>query len=68
MIWRSPVWMPLAWEVVALQFGYIGLAIVGALRQNRPGVDRIARRDKYSVFTKKWPAGFIVVGIQRCAK
>ena len=23
MIWRSPVWMPLAWEVVAVQFGYI---------------------------------------------
>jgi hypothetical protein len=22
MIWRSPVWMPLAWEVVAVQFGY----------------------------------------------
>jgi len=21
MIWRSPVWMPLAWEVVAVQFG-----------------------------------------------
>jgi len=25
MIWRSPIWMPLAWEVVAVQFGYIGL-------------------------------------------
>lgn len=21
MIWRSPLWMPLAWEVVAVQFG-----------------------------------------------
>ncbi len=27
MIWRSPVWMPLAWEVVAVQFGYIGLRL-----------------------------------------
>ena len=27
MIWRSPLWMPLAWEVVALQFGYIGLRL-----------------------------------------
>ena len=27
MIWRSPLWMPLAWEVVAVQFGYIGLRI-----------------------------------------
>src|SRR5436305_6229154 len=27
MIWRSPVWMPLAWEVLAVQFGYIGLRL-----------------------------------------
>lgn len=27
MLWRSPVWMPLAWEVVAVQFGYIGLRL-----------------------------------------
>jgi hypothetical protein len=27
MIWHSPVWMPLAWEVVAVQFGYIGLRL-----------------------------------------
>ena len=25
MLWRSPPWMPLAWEVVAVQFGYVGL-------------------------------------------
>lgn len=25
MLWRSPVWMPLAWEIVAVQFGYAGL-------------------------------------------
>src|SRR5262249_51727910 len=24
MIWRSPFWMPLAWEMVAVQFGYLG--------------------------------------------
>ncbi len=24
MLWRSPIWMPFAWEVVAVQFGYIG--------------------------------------------
>ncbi|HEY2101929.1 MAG TPA: hypothetical protein VGH08_01635 [Chthoniobacterales bacterium] len=28
MIWRSPFWMPFAWEVVAVQFGYIGLRLV----------------------------------------
>src|SRR5947208_6414366 len=27
MIWRSPVWMPLAWEVVAVEFGYVGLGL-----------------------------------------
>jgi hypothetical protein len=27
LIWRSPLWMPLAWEVVAVQFGYIGLRL-----------------------------------------
>src|SRR6266480_2100778 len=27
MIWRSPLWMPLPWEVVAVQFGYIGLRL-----------------------------------------
>ena len=26
-IWRSPLWMPLAWEIVAVQFGYIGLRL-----------------------------------------
>jgi hypothetical protein len=28
MIWRSPLWMPAAWEVVAVQFGYIGLRLL----------------------------------------
>ncbi len=27
MLWRSPVWMPIAWEVVAVQFGYLGLRL-----------------------------------------
>lgn len=31
MIWRSPIWMPLAWEVVAVQFGYIGLRLYESL-------------------------------------
>ena len=25
MLWRSPMWMPFAWEIVAVQFGYLGL-------------------------------------------
>jgi hypothetical protein len=27
MLWRSPAWMPFAWEVVAVQFGYLGLRL-----------------------------------------
>lgn len=25
MLWHSPLWMPFAWEIVAVQFGYVGL-------------------------------------------
>jgi hypothetical protein len=56
VIWRSPLWMPLAWEVVAVQFGYIGLrlwerfgkagllmiALFGAI--NIPFYEEMARR------------------------
>lgn len=28
MLWRSPLWMPLAWQVVAVQFGYVGVRLV----------------------------------------
>lgn len=24
-LWRSPIWMPFAWEIVVVQFGYVGL-------------------------------------------
>lgn len=30
MIWRSPVWMPFAWEIVGVQFGYIGMRMFEA--------------------------------------
>jgi hypothetical protein len=56
VIWRSPLWMPLAWEVVAVQFGYVGLrlwerfgkagllmiALLGAI--NIPFYEEMARR------------------------
>ena len=32
MIWRSPLWMPFAWEIVAVQFGYVGLWLWNRLR------------------------------------
>jgi hypothetical protein len=56
MLWRSPLWMPLAWEVVAVQFGYLGLrlqehfgafglAIIGFLGAvNIPYYEEMARR------------------------
>ena len=31
MIWKSPIWMPIAWEVVTVQFGYIGLRLYEAM-------------------------------------
>ncbi len=56
MIWRSPIWMPLAWEVVAVQFSYLGLrlwerfggiglllvALLGAI--NIPFYEQMARK------------------------
>jgi hypothetical protein len=27
MLWCSPAWMPFAWEIVAVQFGYLGLRL-----------------------------------------
>src|ERR1035438_8328474 len=27
MLWCSPAWMPLAWQIVAVQFGYLGLRL-----------------------------------------
>ncbi len=40
MLWRSPIWMPLAWEVVAVQFGYLGLRL--RERFGRVGLGMIA--------------------------
>lgn len=31
MLWRSPIWIPLAWQIVAVQFGYIGLRLCEAM-------------------------------------
>jgi len=56
MLWRSPIWMPLAWQIVTVQFGYIGLrlwdrwglaglfanGILGAI--NIPFYEEMARR------------------------
>jgi hypothetical protein len=56
MLWYSPIWMPLAWQVVAVQFGYLGLRlrerfggagllIIGALGAvNIPYYEEMARR------------------------
>ena len=31
-LWRSPMWMPFAWEIVAVQFGYVGCGYGSASR------------------------------------
>jgi hypothetical protein len=63
MLWRSPLWMPLAWEVVAVQFGYIGLrlwkrfgkagllmiGVLGAI--NIPFYEEMARRIHWWQYT-----------------
>ena len=56
MLWRSPIWMPFAWQIVSVQFGYLGLrlrehfghvgllmvGVLGAL--NIPYYEEMARR------------------------
>jgi len=57
MLWRSPAWMPVAWEIVAVQFGWLGLwlcerigvpaglsviGVIGAL--NIPYYEEMAKR------------------------
>jgi hypothetical protein len=63
MLWRSPVWMPFAWEIVAVQFGYIGsrladrwgwaglftTGILGAI--NIPFYEEMARRTNWWAYS-----------------
>ena len=63
MLWRSPIWMPLAWEVVAVQFGYIGsrladrwgwagLLVTGILGAvNIPFYEEMARRTNWWAYS-----------------
>src|SRR6184192_3467751 len=78
MIWRSPLWMPLAWEVVAVQFGYIGLrlwerfgklglliiAVLGAI--NIPFYEEMARRIHWWQYTScrmiSFTPSYIILG------
>src|SRR5580698_1003244 len=63
MLWQSPIWMPLAWEIVAVQFGYVGsrladkwgwaglfaTGILGAI--NIPFYEEMARRTNWWVYS-----------------
>src|SRR5438874_9371922 len=71
MIWRSQLWMPLAWEVVAVRFGYIGLrlwerfgktgllmiGLLGAI--NIPFYEEIARRIHWWQYSPESVRGMI---------
>ena len=78
IIWRSPIWMPLAWEVVAVQFGYLGLrlwerfgrvglllvALLGAI--NIPFYEQMARKIHWWQYggcrTLSFTPWYIIVG------
>ena len=64
MIWRSPLWMPLAWEVVAVQFGYIGLRLWERFEKTGLLNTRIARRHQHSVLRRNGAPNSLVA-IQR---
>lgn len=66
MLWRSPIWMPFAWEIVAVQFGCVGLwlwqrwnrwglALVGVLGAiNIPYYEEMARRINWWAYHDCW--------------
>ena len=60
MLWRSPIRMPLAWEVVAVQFGCIGTALMekwptnGLLVAGLLGALTIPFYDAMAVHTRWW--------------
>ena len=52
MSWRSPLWMPLAWESGGGAIRIHRAAFVGAFWQDRPVNDRIARRHQHSILRR----------------
>ncbi|HEX4343271.1 MAG TPA: hypothetical protein VH255_07760 [Verrucomicrobiae bacterium] len=61
MLWRSPAWMPLAWEIVALQFGYLGIRLterfgtwVGLLIIGILGATNIPYYEEMAKYTHWW--------------
>ena len=60
MIWRSPLWMPFAWEIIAVQFGYVGLRLwekwgkKGLLLAGLIGAVNIPFYEEMALQTKWW--------------
>ena len=60
MIWRSPLWMPFAWEVVAVQFAVLGLWFVekfkgqGLVLAGLIGAINIPFYEEMALKTKWW--------------
>ena len=64
MLWRSPIWMPLAWEVVTVQFGYVGLRLWERSWRPRATPDRRVGGDQHPLLRGNG-AQDLLVGIQR---
>src|SRR5206468_3266789 len=60
MIGRSPAWMPLAWEMVAVQLGYIGMRLfewrgwLGLLLTGLIGAINIPFYEEMALLTRWW--------------
>lgn len=64
MIWRSPIWMPFAWQIVAIQLAYIGLRLCrwlgplrGTLLTALLGAVNIPYYEELAVRTHWWQYG-----------
>ncbi len=60
MLWYSPMWMPFAWEIVAIQLGYLGgylwrrFGRIGLLMIGLIGAVNIPFYEEMARFTKWW--------------
>jgi len=61
LVWRSPLWMPFAWQIVSIQFAYIGARLIlslggvrGALLTGVLGAINIPYYEELALQTNWW--------------